>query len=62
MAKKKDEGNDELLNVLREQLGVGVENKVERFISTGSTLLDYAVANRKDGGVPCGRIIEICRK
>jgi RecA/RadA recombinase len=29
------------------------------FLSTGSTLLDYAIANRKNGGVPVGRITEI---
>lgn len=28
----------------------------------GSTLLDYAISNKKDGGVPCGRIIEISGK
>lgn len=32
---------------------------VKRWISTGSLLLDYAVANRRGGGFPEGRIIEI---
>ncbi len=32
---------------------------VKRWISTGSTLLDYIVANRRGGGLPEGRIIEI---
>lgn len=32
---------------------------VKRWISTGSTLLDYIVANRRNGGLPEGRIIEI---
>lgn len=32
---------------------------VKRWISTGSTLLDYIVANRSSGGLPEGRIIEI---
>jgi len=32
---------------------------VKRWISTGSTLLDYIVANRAKGGLPEGRIIEI---
>jgi recombination protein RecA len=32
---------------------------VKRWISTGSTLLDYNVANRPSGGLPEGRIIEI---
>ncbi len=29
------------------------------WISTGSTLLDYAISNRRDGGIPFGRITEI---
>jgi len=32
---------------------------VKRWISTGSTLLDYIVANRPGGGLPEGRIVEI---
>lgn len=32
---------------------------VKRWISTGSRLLDYIVANRRNGGFPEGRIIEI---
>lgn len=32
---------------------------VKRWISTGSRLLDYAISNRRNGGVPEGRIIEI---
>lgn len=32
---------------------------VKRWISTGSTFLDYIISNRRDGGVPEGRIIEI---
>jgi len=32
---------------------------VKEFISTGSTLLDYIIANRRGGGVPCGKITEI---
>jgi recombination protein RecA len=32
---------------------------VKEFISTGSTLLDYAISNRRDGGVPCGKLTEI---
>ena len=32
---------------------------VKRWISTGSIQLDYAVANKRDGGLPEGRIIEI---
>ena len=33
---------------------------VKRWISTGSRLLDYIVSNRKSGGLPEGRIVEIC--
>jgi recombination protein RecA len=32
---------------------------VKRWISTGSALLDYIVSNRKGGGLPEGRIVEI---
>jgi recombination protein RecA len=32
---------------------------VKRWISTGSKGLDYIIANRRDGGLPEGRIIEI---
>lgn len=32
---------------------------VKGYISTGSTLLDVAISNRKDGGVPTGRLTEI---
>lgn len=32
---------------------------VKRWISTGSRLLDYAIANRRDGGLPEGRIVEL---
>ena len=32
---------------------------VERYISTGSVLLDYIVSNRKNGGLPEGRLTEI---
>jgi recombination protein RecA len=31
----------------------------KEFISTGSTLLDYVISNRRDGGVPVGKITEI---
>ena len=32
---------------------------VSDFISTGSTLLDYIISNRRDGGVPVGKLTEI---
>lgn len=31
---------------------------VKEFISTGSTLLDYCISNRRDGGVPVGKLTE----
>lgn len=33
--------------------------EVKRWISTGSKLLDYIVSNRRNGGLPEGRIVEI---
>lgn len=32
---------------------------VKEFISTGNTLLDYEITNKKDGGVPVGKLTEI---
>jgi recombination protein RecA len=32
---------------------------VSEFVSTGSTVLDYAISNQRDGGVPVGRITEL---
>lgn len=32
---------------------------VKDWISTGSTILDYVISNRRDGGVPCGKITEL---
>lgn len=32
---------------------------VKEWLSTGSTLLDYIISNRRNGGVPCGKITEI---
>jgi len=32
---------------------------IKRYISTGSKLLDYAISNKENGGVPEGRITEI---
>jgi len=34
-------------------------NAVKRWISTGSSQLDYIIANRRNGGLPEGRIVEI---
>lgn len=36
-----------------------VPANVSDWISTGSSLLDLAISNRKDGGIPVGRITEI---
>lgn len=32
---------------------------VKEFISTGSTLMDYIISNRRDGGIPAGKLTEI---
>ena len=32
---------------------------VKRWVSSGSRMLDYICSNRKDGGFPEGRIVEI---
>lgn len=37
----------------------GLPSDVKKFISTGSTLLDYAIANQDNGGIPVGKITEI---
>lgn len=33
---------------------------VKEFISTGSTLLNYIICNRRGGGIPVGKLTEIC--
>lgn len=42
-------------------LAIDGDNPTEckEFISTGSTLLDYTISNRRNGGVPVGKITEI---
>ena len=72
MAKrKKKEGDDftsELISSLNKELGERVAynlaydespTHVRRWISTGSKLLDYICSNRRNGGLPEGRIVEI---
>jgi recombination protein RecA len=74
MAKKKTEGvensNEELLSSIMDTLNkdgggasflAGDESSVHltNFISTSATLLDFAIANRKNGGIPVGRISEL---
>ena len=73
MAKKKKEkkGDDftnELITQLNKEQGSRVAynlscdtspTHVKRWVSTGSILLDYICSNRRDGGLPEGRIVEI---
>lgn len=72
MAKKKSSENEEftseLIKSLNKEHGSRVAynlatddspTHVNRWISTGSKQLDYIIANRPDGGLPEGRIIEI---
>jgi RecA/RadA recombinase len=58
----------ELIKSLNKELGARVAynlsvdespTHVKRWISTGSFLLDYILSNKRNGGVPEGRIIEI---
>jgi recombination protein RecA len=58
-ATKIEENTDEIFEYFKRELEAGESEKVETFISTGSTLLDYAISNRPDGGIPVGRITEI---
>jgi len=41
------------------ELGKEAPTNVSDWISTGSTLLDYISSNRRDGGVPAGKLTEI---
>jgi len=72
MAKRKYPDQDGFTNELIESLNKEHGNKiaynlayddspthVNRWISTGSKQLDYIIANRADGGLPEGRIVEI---
>jgi recombination protein RecA len=58
----------DLINSLNKELGERVAynlaydespTHVNRWIGTGSKLLDYICSNRRDGGLPEGRIVEI---
>jgi recombination protein RecA len=51
---------DDLNKFFKDSLGSQELDDVEKFISTGSTLLDYSISNKKDGGIPIGRVTEIC--
>lgn len=69
MAKRNtDEFTDDLIASLNKEHGAKVAynlshdtspTHVKRWISTGSKQLDYIISNRKDGGFPEGRIVEI---
>ena len=70
MAKKKvdDSFTTELISSLNKEHGSKIAynlahdtspTHVKRWISTGSRLLDYITANRIDGGLPEGRIVEV---
>jgi recombination protein RecA len=71
MAKKKadpQDFTDDLIKSLNKDFGSRVAynlstdespTHVKRWISTGCKSLDYIVANRRDGGLPEGRIVEI---
>ena len=64
-----DDFTDDLIKSLNKESGtkiafnlkndVDASTNVKRWVSTGSRLLDYIVSNRRDGGLPEGRIIEI---
>lgn len=63
-----DEFSSDLIKALNKEFGVRVAynlscdespTHVKRWISTGSRQLDYIFSNRKNGGAPEGRIIEI---
>jgi recombination protein RecA len=41
------------------ELGGNAPTNVTDWISTGCTLLDYICSNRRDGGIPCGKLTEI---
>ena len=68
---KKDVENDftnDLIKSLNKEHGAKVAynlaydtspTHVNRWIKTGSRLLDYIIANRRNGGLPEGRIVEI---
>ena len=71
MAKAKNESDDftsDLIKSLNKEHGTRVAYNLEqdespthvkRWISTGSKQLDYIVSNRRNGGLPEGRIVEI---
>jgi recombination protein RecA len=66
--KPSDDFTSDLISSLNKEAGTKVAynlafdespTHVNRWISTGSKQLDYIIANRPDGGLPEGRIVEI---
>lgn len=53
----KDRGDDKVAWVLTQD--DDDPTTVRQWISTGSTILNYIISNRRDGGVPVGKITEI---
>ncbi len=50
---------DSFIDSMKKSLKAKEEDRVETFMSTGCTILDYLIANRRNGGIPAGRITEI---
>lgn len=71
MAKKNLEGGnlsgflrDSINSAMKEGVAYSITDEatpstVKGYISTGSTLLDVAISNKRDGGIPMGRLTEI---
>jgi len=68
IVKKSEDFTSDLIKSLNKENGSRVAynlseddspTHVNRWISTGSKLLDYICSNRRDGGLPEGRIVEI---
>lgn len=51
--------NSKFKETIAYELGKESPTDVREWVSTGSTLLDYICSNRRDGGIPMGKIIEI---
>ena len=47
------------IEALKKELKSEEVDDVSEFVSTGSVLLDYAISNRRGGGIPVGRITEL---
>ena len=58
-----DELEQTLKKDLKEEVTFLIEDgdatDVKHFVSTGSSLLNYIISNRRDGGIPIGKITEI---